>query len=201
MRRGSAACRYFSGTNQYSLLNMHWWNDMRQGRAVRPMWPDIEGCTRLCLHATMSAVRYCHRGTGTRSEPLWRCLGSGVQAATEHTCRAARPPVTPPIEARAQVVFNLAEHARRGVQVMRVFGFFNGNGTVRAALAAWRPLEGGGLLGCILPRRHIVSGSHVNIRIFALALRAVKIYTTDLAFHTKQDTPRGTLLAHGQRAL
>ncbi len=24
---GPAACRYFSGTNQYSLLNMHWWND------------------------------------------------------------------------------------------------------------------------------------------------------------------------------
>lgn len=40
----------------------------------------------------------------------------------------------PVIPLSAQVVFNLAEHARRGVQVMRVFGFFNGNGTVRAAL-------------------------------------------------------------------
>jgi len=118
-------------------------------------------------------------------------LGRAGSQATEHTCRAARPPATPPIEARAQVVFNLAEHARRGVQVMRVFGFFNGNGTVRAALAAWRQQEGGGLLGCILRRRHIVSGNHVDIRIFAVALRAVKINTTDLAFHTKQDTPRG----------
>ena len=38
-----------------------------------------------------------------------------------------------------QVVYNLAEHAKRGVQVMRVFFFFNGNGTVRACFHAYAP--------------------------------------------------------------
>ncbi|KAK9827642.1 hypothetical protein WJX81_002329 [Elliptochloris bilobata] len=59
---------YFSGTNQYSLVNMHWWND-------------------------------------------------------------------------TQVVFNLAEHARRGVQVMRVFFFFNGNGTGYEASKNDQPMQ------------------------------------------------------------
>ena len=52
-----------------------------------------------------------------------------------------------------QVVFNLAEHAKRGVQVMRVFFFFNGNGTVRngsGAAAQSRSPQSLELLACLL---------------------------------------------------
>ena len=42
---------------------------------------------------------------------------------------------------RTQVVYNLAEHAKRGVQVMRVFFFFNGNGTVRACSRPAAPVK------------------------------------------------------------
>ena len=43
LRNQALGDRYFSGTNQYSLVNMHWWNDTQVRFRV---WCALHACGR-----------------------------------------------------------------------------------------------------------------------------------------------------------